>query len=103
MVNSFNVYELDICSRDLNTKISLADCLFEAVKLTQKAQHDEYRHRNCGNGCDARSQCLWANDEWSKNDVIFGVDNNVPLYCQGYPGFWWRTNECIQYYNNSSG
>ena len=34
-VNLLITYELDTCTRDLNTKFTLSACLFGAVKLTK--------------------------------------------------------------------
>ena len=42
VVSLFIVYELDACSRDLNTVFTPKDCLFGAVKLTRNADTDKY-------------------------------------------------------------
>ena len=62
MVNLLIVYELDPCSRDLNTKLTLSDCLFGAVKLTKNVDSDKFRYSDYGNGFIARSQILQLSD-----------------------------------------
>ena len=41
VVNLFIVYELDRCSRNLNTYFTLKDCFFGAVKQSKNANPDE--------------------------------------------------------------
>ena len=55
VVNLFIVYELDTCSRDLNTDFTSDNCLFGAVKLTKNADPNVYRCNGCGIEVDARS------------------------------------------------
>ena len=62
MVNLLIVYELDTCSRGLNTKFTLSDCLFRAVKLTKNADSDIFRYSDYGIGFIACSQILLPSD-----------------------------------------
>ena len=62
MVNLLIVYELDTCSRGLNTKFTLSDCLFRAVKLTKNADSDKFRYSDYGIGFIACSQILLPSD-----------------------------------------
>ena len=58
MVNLFIINESDIWSRDLNTRLTLDDCLFGAVKLAKNVDSDKYKYSGYGIGFDARSQFL---------------------------------------------
>ena len=77
MVNCFVAYELDICSRDLNTDFALGEYLFGAVKLARKATPNKYGNSGYGIGFDARSQFTLPVGKWRKN---VGVDNSSPRY-----------------------
>ena len=57
----FLVYELDTQSIDLNTRFTLSDCLFGAVKLTENAHPDKYEFGGCDVGYAVRSTTF---DEW---------------------------------------
>ena len=76
----FIVYELDTFTRDLNTKITLGDCLFGAMKLTKNADPDKHGYSCYGIGFGARSQFSLPNGEWGKNVVIFGVEHRLSLH-----------------------
>ena len=51
-------YELDTYSRDLDTRFSLGDCLFGAVKLTDNAVSNKYGCSGFGIEFDAYSRFL---------------------------------------------
>ena len=72
VVNAIAVYELDTWSRTLNTKFTLGDCVFGAVKLTKSADPRKCGYRGYGIRFDAGSQYSLPIGEWGKN-VIFGV------------------------------
>ena len=74
MVNLFIVYELDTWSRDLNTDLTLKDCMFGAVKKTKKADPDKYVYTGYGIGFDSRSTFSLPDGSMGKNVIIFGVD-----------------------------
>ena len=48
VVNLFVVYELDVWLQDLNTVITLGDCLFRAAKLTKNNDPDKYSYSGFG-------------------------------------------------------
>ena len=76
IVNLFIVFEIDRWSQDLNSELTLKDCLFGAVKLTENADPDIYSYSACGTGFDFRSRFSVSNFGCGKNVVIFGVDYN---------------------------
>ena len=69
---------LGSCSRNLNTKFTLVNCLFGAVKLTKDAQFDKYGYCSYGIGSAARSN-VSINGQWGKNVIIYGEDNSSSL------------------------
>ena len=81
VVNLFIIYELDKCSRDLNTDFTAKDRLFGAVNLTNNADPDKYKYSGYGIGFDSRSKfplpqdsnrkhCLSWHHNWS-NSFLF--------------------------------
>ena len=46
-------YKLDTWSRNLNTFLTLGNCLFGAAKLTKNAHPDKYGYSGYGTGLDA--------------------------------------------------
>ena len=56
VVNLFIVYYIDTWSRDLNTKVTLGDCLFGAVKLTKNDNPDKNGYSGYGIGFDGHAQ-----------------------------------------------
>ena len=60
------VYDQDTWSRDTNTKFTLGDCLFGAVKLTDNANPNKYGYSSDSIGFDACSQFSLPIGEWGK-------------------------------------
>ena len=52
-VNLYICYTLDQWSRDLDTDVTLGNCLFGSVKLTKNADLDRYKYSGCGIGFDS--------------------------------------------------
>ena len=50
VVNLFLVYELNTCSKDLNTEFTLKDCLLGNVKTTKNPDPDKYPYSGYGIG-----------------------------------------------------
>ena len=50
LVNLFLVYELNTCSKDLNTEFTLKDCLLGNVKTTKNPDPDKYPYSGYGIG-----------------------------------------------------
>ena len=71
-----NLCELDKRSRDLNVDVTLGDCLFGAVKLSENANPE--KHEYCGYGIefDLRSLLSLSNGKFGINVVVFDVDNS---------------------------
>ena len=65
VVNLYLVYELNTCSKDLNTDFALCNCLFGAVKLTENTA--KYESSGYGVGFDVDSRFSWSDGEWGKN------------------------------------
>ena len=61
-------------------KVSLGDCLFWVVKLTTNANPDKYGYSGNGIGLDSHWQFPLSSGEWSKNVVIFAVDDNFSAH-----------------------
>ena len=80
VVNLIIFYELDTWSRDLNANFTLRDCLFGAVKLTKNADPDKYSYSGYDIGFDSRPRFSYPDFDWSKNVVIFGVDNSSSVH-----------------------
>ena len=80
VVNLFVVYELDTCSRDLNTDFTLEDCLFGAVKITKTAVPDKYEYSGYSIGLDSRSGFLLPDGSMGKNVIIFGADMSSSVH-----------------------
>ena len=60
--------------RNLNTGFTLADCLFESVKLTKNADLDKYKYSSYSIGFDSSSEFLFTDGSFGKNVIIFGAD-----------------------------
>ena len=78
VVNSFTAYELHARSRDLNSKFTLGDCLFGAVKLTKNADRDKFGYSGYGIGFDSRPN-ISKNFERGKGVITFGLDNSLSV------------------------
>ena len=72
VVNLFIVYELDRCSRDLNTDFT-HDWVFGAVKLTKNADPDEYKYSGYSIGFDLRSEFSLSDGSMGKKVIINGA------------------------------
>ena len=71
---------MDRWSDNLNAEFTLKDCLFGAVKSTKNADPDKYSYSGHGIGFDSRLLFSVTNFDWSKNVVIFGVDNSSSVH-----------------------
>ena len=76
----FIVYELDTCSRDLNSDSTLKACLFGGVKVTKNADPDKYVYSGYGIGFDLRSEFSLTDGSVGKNVIIFGVDMSSSVH-----------------------
>ena len=65
-------------SRDLNSDVTLKDCLFGGIKLAKNADPDKYVHSSYGIRFDSCSEFSLADGSVGKNYIIFGVDMSLP-------------------------
>ena len=68
------LHDLDSCSHNLNSDITLKDCLFEGVKLSNITDKDKYVYSSYGIGFDLCSEFWLPDGSIGKNIIIFGVD-----------------------------
>ena len=80
VINLCISYTLDSQLRNLNTDFTLGNCLFGSVKLTKNADLDKYKYTGYGKGFDSRSEFLFTDGSYGKNDIIFGADMNTPVH-----------------------
>ena len=73
-INFFIVYELDTWSRDLNSNLTLNDCLFGGVKLAKNADPDKYVYNSYGIGFNLHSEFSLPDGRKDKNFISFGTD-----------------------------
>ena len=79
VVNFLIVFKLDPWSRDLNIKFTLNNYLFGAVKWTKNADSDKWGYNGYVIGFDVSSN-FSIKGEWGKNDIIFWMDNSLPVH-----------------------
>ena len=73
VINLYISYTLGLQLRNLNTDFTLGNCLFGSVKPTKNADLDKYKHTGYGIGFDFRSEFLFTDGSYRKNDIIFGM------------------------------
>ena len=76
----FIVYELDTWSSDLNTNVTLKDCLFGAVKLTKNGDPDKNKYCGYGIGFNSRSYSSLPDGSMGRNVIIFGADMSSTVH-----------------------
>ena len=74
VINLFISYTLGPQLRNLNAELTLGNCLFGSVKLTENADLDKYKYTGYGIGFDSRSEFLFTDGSYGKNVIIFGAD-----------------------------
>ena len=73
LINLYISYILDQWSRDLNTDLTLNNCLFGSVKLTENADPDKHKYSGYGIGFDSRLEFLLTDGSVGKNVINFGA------------------------------
>ena len=73
LINLYISYILDQWSRDLNTDLTLNNCLFGSVKLTKNADPDKHKYSGYGIGFDSRLEFLLTDSSVGKNVINFGA------------------------------
>ena len=67
----YKYYTLNSCLRNLNTNVTLNDCLFGSVKLTNNADPDKYKYSGCSIGCDSHSELSFIDESMGRNVIIY--------------------------------
>ena len=80
VINLYISYTLGLQLRNLNTDFTLGNCLFGSVKPTKNADLDKYKHTGYGIGFDFRSEFLFTDGSYRKNDIIFGDDMSSSVH-----------------------
>ena len=85
VTNIYISYTLNPQLRNLNTDLTLGNCLFGSVKLTINADVDKYKYSGYGIGFDSRSEFLLTDGSMRNNVIIFGSDisSSVQIYNKG--------------------
>ena len=73
LIKLYISYILDQWSRDLNTDLTLNNCLFGSVKLTKNADPDKHKYNGYGIGFDSRLEFLLSDGSVGKNVINFGA------------------------------
>ena len=73
VVNFYVVYEITKFP-EVSSYLTLANTLFEAVKLTKNADIDKYRYFGYGIGFDGRGFYSRPSGRTGRNVIIFGAD-----------------------------
>ena len=71
IVNIYIVYEIER-SVNMSSYLTLENCLFGAVKLTEHVDVDQYKYSGYSIGFDSKGFCSIGN-EIGRNVIIFGV------------------------------
>ena len=80
MINLYSTYTLNPWLRNLNTDLTLKNCLCGSVKLTKNADPDKYKDSDPGKGFNSRSEFLFRNRCMGKNFIISGADIRSPVH-----------------------
>ena len=74
VVNLYIPYIINALLRNLNTDLTLKNCLFGSVKLTKNSDPDKYKYSGYNTGFDSRSGFYIQMQAWEKNVLIFRAD-----------------------------
>ena len=78
MVNIYIFYRL--VSDINNSRVTLENYLFGAVKLTKNADIDKYKYSGYGIGFDSRGNFTHPSGGYGKNVIIFGADMSSSVH-----------------------
>ena len=79
IVNAYIVYDLDTWPKIPYNIFKLKVCLFDTTNLVKNSGKSKYAYSGYGIAFDGASSWSFGND-FTENDVIFGVDNSSPSY-----------------------
>ena len=65
---------------NLNTELTLKDCLFGAVKLNKNTDTDKYKYSGYDIGFDSQSEFSLPDASIGKNVIIFGADMSSSVF-----------------------
>ena len=89
MVNIYIVYEISNNNNNNNNYLTLKNCLFGAVSLTENADFDKYKYFGYRIGFDWH----WSNSHPSggnrRNAIIFGVDMSSSTKIDNRKNIFW--------------
>ena len=89
VVNVYIVYELSRWPKELNANFTLKDCWLGAIKLIKNADPDKYFCFGRNIRFDSSSLFSFPNFDWGKNDITFGVGNNLPVHIDNKKKISW--------------
>ena len=70
----YNIYDLDAQPRNPTNSFKFKNCLFGATNIVKHSDKEKYVYTEYGITFDSAG--LWSSDEFARNVIIFGVDNN---------------------------
>ena len=79
IINLYIVYELNNWPRNHINTFPLKNCLFDTVSLVRNARKSKFIYNGWGIAFDGKGSWSFGND-FSRNSVIFGVDNSSPSH-----------------------
>ena len=59
--------------------MTLGNCLFQSIKLTENANLDKNKYRGHGRGFDSLLKFLSTDGSFGKNVIIFGADMSLSV------------------------
>ena len=80
VIDLYISYTLSPQLRNLNTDLTLGNCLFGSVKLTKNADLDKYKYTGYYIGFDSRSEFSLPDGTMGENFIIFVADMSSSLH-----------------------
>ena len=82
VINLYISYKLNPQLRNLNTDLTLNNCLFGSVKLTKNIDLDldKYNYSGYRISFDSRSEYFFTYGSFGKNVIIFGADMSSSVH-----------------------
>ena len=79
VTNLYFSFTLGSQLRNLTTDFTLVNCLFGSVKLNMNADLDKSKYNGYDIGFDSRSEFLFTDGSYGKNDIIFRADMSLSV------------------------
>ena len=80
VIHLYISYILNPWLRDLNTNVTLKNCLCESLKVTKNADPQKYKYSGYGIGFNSHSEFSFTDESMRKNLNIFGTDMSSSVY-----------------------